>query len=201
MLTQQKLPAMVLCLGEPPGRFLLLFIFVLPFVVLVLHFDVVVLHFIFRLLYHVTGTPPWLLRPGKVSTSSELYSDYFWFSLIFHLPRALWFWVGIILLTGVFYLKRFFTSIFDSTCIYQNLHGSWQFFFEVFRASYCSSKYKSDPAHCLLDSKPEEFIFKFNHILSWITCGKKFSLHAPYSFWTLFACSKSYVKTIKKHFQ
>ena len=24
---------------------------------------------------HVTGTPPWLLRPVKVSTSSELYPD------------------------------------------------------------------------------------------------------------------------------
>ena len=28
-------------------------------------------------LIHVTGTPPWLLRPVKVSTSSELYLDYF----------------------------------------------------------------------------------------------------------------------------
>ena len=28
-------------------------------------------------LIHVTGTPPWLLGPVKVSTSSELYSDYF----------------------------------------------------------------------------------------------------------------------------
>ena len=28
-------------------------------------------------LIHVTGTPPWLLRPVKVSTSCELYPDYF----------------------------------------------------------------------------------------------------------------------------
>ena len=28
-------------------------------------------------LIHVTGTPPWLLRPVKVSTSSELYTGYF----------------------------------------------------------------------------------------------------------------------------
>ena len=28
-------------------------------------------------LVHVTGTPPWLLRPVKVSTCSELYPDYF----------------------------------------------------------------------------------------------------------------------------
>ena len=30
------------------------------------------------LLIRVTGTPPWLFRPVKVSTSSELYSDCFW---------------------------------------------------------------------------------------------------------------------------
>ena len=29
------------------------------------------------LLIHATGTPPWFLRPVKVSTSSELYPDYF----------------------------------------------------------------------------------------------------------------------------
>ena len=28
-------------------------------------------------LIHVTSTPPWLLRPVKISTSSELYPDYF----------------------------------------------------------------------------------------------------------------------------
>ena len=28
-------------------------------------------------LIHATGTPPWLLRPVKVSTNSELYPDYF----------------------------------------------------------------------------------------------------------------------------
>ena len=41
-------------------------------------FSFVVVHFwccvsISRLLCHVTSTPPWLLRPVKVSTSSELY--------------------------------------------------------------------------------------------------------------------------------
>ena len=29
------------------------------------------------LLFHVTGTLPWLLKPAKVSTNSELYYDYF----------------------------------------------------------------------------------------------------------------------------
>ena len=31
--------------------------------------------FLFRPLPHVTGTSPWLLRPMRVSTSSELYPD------------------------------------------------------------------------------------------------------------------------------
>ena len=81
----QKLPAMVLCLGEPPRRFLLLLFFIhfcssfccCSSFIFVLHFVVVVLHFISRLLCHVTGTPPWLLRPVKASTSSELYPGYF----------------------------------------------------------------------------------------------------------------------------
>ena len=34
------------------------------------------MHFyLFRPLSHVTGTPPWLLRPMRVSTSSELYPN------------------------------------------------------------------------------------------------------------------------------
>ena len=85
-LIGQKLPAMVLCLGEPPRRFLLLLLFIhfcssfccCSSFIFVLHFVVVVLHFISRLLCHVTGTPPWLLRPVKASTSSELYPGYFW---------------------------------------------------------------------------------------------------------------------------
>ena len=30
------------------------------------------------LLVHATSIPPWLLKPLKVSTSSELYPEYFW---------------------------------------------------------------------------------------------------------------------------
>ena len=33
------------------------------------------MHFLFRPLPRVTGTPPWLLRPMRVSTSFELYPD------------------------------------------------------------------------------------------------------------------------------
>ena len=106
---------------------------------------------------------------------------------------------GYFLPTGVFYLTLELHRHF--TCIYQDLPGSRQFFLEVCRTSYWSSKHRPGPSVYLIHSNPqcsysEEFIFKFYHILWWITCGKKFSLYAPYSFRTLFACSKCYVKTI-----
>ena len=43
--------------------------------------DVYAFSFLFRPLPYVTSTPPWLLRPIRVSTSSELYPDtclFFW---------------------------------------------------------------------------------------------------------------------------
>ena len=40
--------------------------------------------FLFRPLPHVTGTPPWLLRPMRVSTSSELYPHTVLFFLFFN---------------------------------------------------------------------------------------------------------------------
>ena len=131
---------------------------------------------------------------------SDSWYFHFNFSGIF-LLWALWFWVV------VFYPQAFltlcsFTNIFDSTCDYQGLSGSRQFFLEVCRALYWSSKHRTGPSVCLIHSNPqssysEQFTFKFYHILSWITCCKKFNLQTPYLFWTLFACSKSYVKTIK----
>ena len=148
--------------------------------------------FISRLLCHVTGTPPWLLRPVKASTSSELYPDYFWLPLNFHLPWALLFFSGHFLPTSVFYLTLLHRHF---SCVYQGLPGSQQFFHEVCRALYWSSKHRPGPSVCLIHSNPrssysEEFVFKFYQILSWITCGKKFSLSAPYSFRALYACSK-----------
>ena len=95
--------------------------------------------------------------------------------------------------TGVFYFALL-PHIFDTTCFYQSLPGSRQFFLEVCRASCWSSKHRPSPSVCLIHSNPqswcsEEFVFKSYQILSWITCDKKFSLSAPYSFRTLFACS------------
>ena len=83
--------------------FLMLCIFIylhlsMFFILLVLY-----LYLISRLLCHVTDTPPWVLRPVKVSTSSDLYPDYFQLPFLFHLPWVLRFWVGI------FYPQAFFT--------------------------------------------------------------------------------------------
>ena len=99
---------MLLCLGEPLVRFLFLFLCLyLPmFLILLLY-----LHLIFRLLYHVTSTPTWLLRPVKVSISSELYPDYFWLPLLFNLPQVLRFWVGIFLSQPFFTFCSFLTFL------------------------------------------------------------------------------------------
>ena len=111
---------------------------------------VVFLHFISRLLYHVTGTPPWLLRPVKSSTSSDLYPDYFWLPFLFHLLQALWFWVGIFYPQALFTLRSF-TDIL--TCVYQGFPGR-KFFLEVCRATYWSSKHRPGPSVCLIHSNP-----------------------------------------------
>ena len=72
----------------------------------VFHFASVVSSF-YRLLCHVTGTPPRLLRPVKASTSSELYPDYLWLPLLFHLQRALRFSVGNFYSQAFFNLRSF----------------------------------------------------------------------------------------------
>ena len=108
---------------------------------------------------------------------------------------------------ALFTHRRFFTLcsfpiFFVTTCFYQGHPGSRQFLLEVCRALWRSSKHRPDPSVCLIHNNPpfwysEEFVLKSYQILSWTTWGKKFGLSAPYSFRTLFACSKSYVKTIK----
>ena len=82
------------CLREPPEVFVVLFIFDVVYFHLssfvnVFHFVGVVSSFDFQATLHVTGTPPWLLRPVKVSNSSELSLDYFQLSFLFHLLQAL----------------------------------------------------------------------------------------------------------------
>ena len=73
LIGRQKLPAMFVCLVEPPVKFLSCWLFIHFYS----SFCCCCSSIISRLLYHVTGTPPWPLRHVKTSTSSELYRNYF----------------------------------------------------------------------------------------------------------------------------
>ena len=42
--------------------------------------------------HHASSTPPWLLRPVKVSTSFELYPNYFWLPIPLHCSSTQFFW-------------------------------------------------------------------------------------------------------------
>ena len=100
----------------------------------VFHFVGVVSSFDFQATLHVTGTPPWLLRPVKVSNSSELSLDYFQLSFLFHLLQALRFWVGIFYPQAFFTLCSFSTFLahsqhFGTTCFYQGFTRSRQLLF------------------------------------------------------------------------
>ena len=108
---------MVLSLGEPPGGFCdvgcCCSSFIAVFVMLFLQFRAT-----FTgtgtsspVLLHAAGTLPWLLRPVKASTISELYPGYSRLLLFFHLPRALRFCKGIFYPQALFTL-RFFPTFF-----------------------------------------------------------------------------------------
>ena len=126
------------------------FLFILLLFFMYLHLSmffillVLYLHLISRLLCHVTGTPPWLLRPVKVSTSSELYPDYFWLPFLFHLPRALRFWVGIFYPQAFFTLRSFPTFLAQPAFIKASLGaGSYSLKF----AGLHTDPRNTDPAH------------------------------------------------------
>ena len=133
---------------------------------------VLYLYLISRLLCHVTGTPPWLLRPVKISASSELYPSYFRLPFLFHLPRVLRFWVGI------FYPKVFFTlhsfptfwhipNILAQPAFIKVSLGTGSYCLESCRVSYWSSKHRPGPSVCLIHSNPRSSIhlsFVFKHV-------------------------------------
>ena len=119
------------------------------------------------------------------------------FSVIF-LPRALRFWVA------MFYPQAFFTLCSFThilICIYQGFPGSRQFFLEVCRASYWSSKHRAGPSVCLIYSNPQSKIYNsatyYHELLVVESLGYMVLTH----FELFFASSRSYVKTIKKHFE
>ena len=95
--------------------------FLMFFILLVLY-----LHLISRLLCHVIGTPPWFLRPVKVSASSELYPDYFRLPFLFHPPRVLRLWVNI------FYTQALFISHSFPTFLAHSRHFGTAWFYQGF---------------------------------------------------------------------
>ena len=185
-LRSQKLPAMVLCLGEPPVRYLwyccssfccCILIFDLHFAD-VLHFVVVLLIAFRRHPSPFRGLSPGFLHPILYFQSSPSQSDSRHFHLFNHsvLAAGTTALSGHFLPTGVFYLTLL-PKIFGTTCFYQGLPGSQQFFLEVCRVSYWSLKHRPGPSVCLIHSNPqssysERFIFKFYQILAWIACGE-----------------------------
>ena len=131
---------MLLCLGEPPRRFLLLLIFIsflyLNFVV-VLHLSMFFIH-----IYFSTSALalPWaiagFLHPFYTFSPAHrrVIRDTFIFQPFRYLLTAsATVLSGHFLPTGVFYLTLLHRHF---TCVYQGLPRSWQFFLEVCRASY-----------------------------------------------------------------
>ena len=132
-------------------------------------------------------TIAWFLHPFHIFSSAHqrVIRDTFIFNhSVIILPQALRFWVGI------FYPQAFFTLCYFteiSTCVYQGFPGSQQFFLEVCRASYWSSKHGPCPSVCLIHSNPqslysERFRFKFYHLLSWIAGGESLIYLLPTRF-------------------
>ena len=176
---------MVLCLGEFPVRFLLLFISDLHFIfvssfhfcififVVALHLSLFFIHLLFDIIPHpsmeyITGFlhPFYTFSPARRRVIRNTFV--FNYSGIF-LPRALRFLSERFLPTGFFYLTLLHRHFWLS-CVYQGLPGSRKFFLEVCRASYWSSKHRPSLSVCLSHSNPqssysERIIFKFFHIL------------------------------------
>ena len=76
--------------------------------------------FISRLLYHVSGTPPWLLRPVKALSSIPRL---LLIASSFPSTASATDLGGCFLPTGVFYLMLL-PHIFGTTCFYQGFPGS-----------------------------------------------------------------------------
>ena len=136
-------------------------------------------HFLFDIIPHPSVDYRQVFRPILYfqSSPSHSYSQHFHFQPFRYLLTAsATVLSGHFLLTGVFYLMLLHRHF---TCIYQGLPRNWQFFLEVCRASYWSSKHRPGPSVCLIHSNPQSFIhlkFVFIHvnIANVFTCGENF---------------------------
>ena len=131
----------------------------LHFVVVILHLSsfVDVFHFVVVSSFDFQATLPFdhhstlASQTREASTSSELYPDYFWLPFLFHLPRALWFWVGI------FYFTLLPNILAQPAFIKVSL-GAGSYVPEICRTSYWSSKHRPGPSACWIYSNPQSSI-------------------------------------------
>ena len=94
---------MVLCFGEPPVRFLCCCCsFLMCFFICRCSFHWFPGYFTMSLALHPGFSGLWNPPPALSSTP-----DYFWWPLLFHLPRVLWFWVGFFFPQASFTLRSF----------------------------------------------------------------------------------------------
>ena len=174
---------MILCLGEPPVRFFwcqLLFISFLIFILLLFFIcqcSLFCCYSSFTFSFRLHPSPFRGLSPGFYThfiLSAQSITEWFTTLSFSTLPRSSFhgFTAGATVLSehfsprGVFYLAllhRHFTSV------YRGLPGSAQFFLEVSRVSYWSSKHRPGPTVFSIHSNPyssylERFIFKFYQI-------------------------------------
>ena len=131
--------------------------------------DVLHSHFLFNIIPHPSMDYCQVFRPILYFQPSASQSDsqHFIFQpFCYLLTASATVLSGHFLPTGVFYLTLL-PDIFGTTCFYQGLPGSQQFFLEVCRASYWSSKHRPGPSVCLIHSNPQSFIhlkFVFMHV-------------------------------------
>ena len=147
---------MVLCLGEPPRRFLLMFfisfcchlwIFFIPILV----FDIIPHPSVSFYTHFIISAQPiaeWFVTLSFSTIPLSSHREHYRFEWAFFTHRH-------------FFTLRSFTDIYDSTYVYQGFPGRRQFFLEIFRASYWSLKHRPGPSVCLIHSNPQKIYIQY----------------------------------------
>ena len=120
--------------------------------------DVLHSHFLFNIIPHPSVDYRQVFRPILYFQPSPSQSDlrHFHFQpFCYLLTASATVLSGYFLATGTFYLTLLHRHF---ACVYQGLPGSRQFFLEVCRASYWSSKHRPGPSVCLIHSNPQSFL-------------------------------------------
>ena len=159
------------CLGEPPGGFCdvgcccchsLLFN-VIP------HSSVS---------YRQVFTPILYFQPSLSQSDSRHFNFNFSGPFCYSFTASTTVLTGRFLPTGVFLPMSLLPDIFDTTCFYQGLRGSQQFFLEVSRASCWSSKHRPSLSVCLGHNNPQKRYS--GRFYLWFTAGRISKTSAPH---------------------